>query len=64
MNISDLKAGDTLINYQRGYEQAFLIIESDNDLYLESRESRQKIKDYDFKGCHLLITFNDRTEEV
>lgn len=55
MKQSDLQAGDKLISYQKGYEQGFLIIESDNDLYLESGESRQKIKDYDFKGCHLLI---------
>lgn len=55
MEKSDLKAGDTLINYKKGYEQAFLIIEFNNDLYLKSGETKQKIQDYDFKGCHLLI---------
>ena len=64
MNKTDLKNGDTLVNFQKGYAKEFKVVQENNELFLESRESRQKIKDYDFKGCHLLITFNDRTEEV
>ena len=62
MNKTDLKAGDTLVDFQKGYAKEFKVVQENNELFLESRESRQKIQDYDFKGCHLLITSNDRIE--
>jgi hypothetical protein len=60
MKKSDLKAGDTLIDYQNGYAQEFLIIEEDNDLFLKSGTTKRRIEDNNFSGRYLLITSNDR----
>ena len=54
MEKSDLKAGDKLIDFQKGYAREFLIVESDNDLFLAAGTIRQKIED-SLSGGILLI---------
>jgi len=54
-----LKHGDILISFEKGFAQEIPITEEKGTLYMEAEGIRQKIKDYDFKGCHLLIS-NDK----
>lgn len=62
MNKSDLQIGDTLVDFQKGYAQEFLVIQENNDLFLESGTVRQKIEDSNLSGFHFLITSIDGKE--
>ena len=54
MNKTDLKNGDTLVDFQMGYGKEFLVVLEDDNIFLESGKARQKIKDYDFKGISFI----------
>ena len=55
MKHGDLKAGDLLIDFQKGYGKEFLVVQENNDLFLELGTIRQRIEDSNIQGCHLLI---------
>lgn len=59
MKHGDLKAGDLLIDFQKGYAQEFKVVQESNELFLESGTIRQRIEDSNLSGCHLIITSND-----
>jgi hypothetical protein len=60
MEKSDLQNGDTLVDFQKGYAQEFKVVQENNELFLESGITRQKIEDNNLSGFHFLITSNDR----
>jgi len=51
----DLKNDDTLVDFQMGYGKEFLVVLEDDNIFLESGKTRQKIHDDDLQGYHLLI---------
>lgn len=55
MKKTDLKNGDTLVDFQMGYGKEFLVVQENNDLFLELGTIRQRIEDSNIQGCHLLI---------
>ncbi len=62
MNKADLKKGDVLISFQKGFAQEFLITEEAGSLFLMSDGNKRKIEDNNIQKFHFLITSNDRTE--
>jgi hypothetical protein len=61
MNKTDLKAGDLLIDFQKGFAREFKVVQENNDLFLESGTIRQKVED-NLTGRFLLLTSNDINE--
>jgi hypothetical protein len=55
MNKADLQNGDTLIDFQKGFAQEFLVTEETGNLFLISDGNKRKIEDDDLKGRKLLI---------
>ena len=55
MNKTDLKNGDILVDFQKGYAQEFKVVQENNELFLESGKTRHLIKDGELSGRHLLI---------
>ena len=62
MDKSDLKHGDVLISFEKGFAKEISITEENGNLFLMSYGNKRKIEDSNIQNCHLLITSNDRTE--